>query len=257
MQFVQKVRMCSDVKAWSTFKVAVRTYGLVKRHGIVLDMTVAAGKGGTVRFFLMGSQLKGDRIMVKGCRSPILWSMALPALRAKPAVVCIILPVAIHALHGCAGKDRVNMTAFAGNIHMAAFEREGEPGMVDGSVPTFSHMTQFALRSKRSLMFVILFMAGETIRGNTLVNIVLVTVCAGNSGVLSAQFEVRQFMIELRRLAPAFRVMTDTALRSKTPFMLVILGMTSITILSGRLQVFHISGIDVTLGTSGQSVDSQ
>lgn len=195
--------------------------------------------------------------MVKGGRGPILRGVTFAALIAEPTVVRIILLVAVHALHGRTGKDGVDVTAFARDIHMPALEREGKLGMIHSTVPAFGNMTQFALRSQRAFMLVILFVAGETIRGNALVNIVLVTIRAGNGGVLAAQFEVCKFMIELCRLAPAFRVVTDTALGAKSSLVLIILGMTGIAVLGRGLQVFQITGIDMTLGTGGQRMDPQ
>lgn len=62
-------------------------------------------------------------------------------------------------------------------------------------------------------------------------------------------------MIELSGLAPAFGGMTNSALRSKTAFMLILLRVTGVAVLIGSLQVGKIARVDVALGTGCQDVN--
>ena len=63
----------------------------------------------------MSSELKRDCVVIKSCRCPILRGMAVSALIAKPARVCIILFMTGDTFHGRADKERVDMAGLAGD----------------------------------------------------------------------------------------------------------------------------------------------
>ena len=101
--------------------------------------------------------------MIESCRCPILCGMTVSALVAKSSCVRVILFMTGGAVHGRADNEGVNMTGLTSNSSMLAIQFECEFRMINRPIPSFCHMTQFALRAKFAIMLIILFMAGEAI----------------------------------------------------------------------------------------------
>ena len=94
-------------------QVTVGAGGLVKRAGIAFDMAVFTGEGCSIRFGLMSCQFERNRIMVEGCGSPIVRSVAASAVRAELAGMCIVPGMAGETIRGRVLKVGIFMAVFA------------------------------------------------------------------------------------------------------------------------------------------------
>ena len=94
-----------------------------------------------------------------------------------------------------------------------------------GRLPGGSGVTGRTIRSKRTVMIIILFMAGEAVRGRTLELHILMTVATGNIAVLAGQFEDGIIVIKAARL-PSARCMTVCTLIAKRAAMRICVAMT-------------------------------
>ena len=72
-----------------------------------------------------------------------------------------------------------------------------------GRLPGGSGVTGRTICSKRTVMIIILFMAGEAVRGRTLELHILMTVATGNIAVLAGQLEDGIVVIEVTGLPAA------------------------------------------------------
>ena len=72
-----------------------------------------------------------------------------------------------------------------------------------GRLPGGCGVTGRTIRSKRTVMIIILFMAGEAVRGRTLELHILMTVTTGNIAMLAGQFEDGIVVIKAARFPSA------------------------------------------------------
>ena len=89
-----------------------------------------------------------------------------------------------------------------------------------GRLPGGSGVTGRAIRSKCAVVIIVLFMAGEAVRGRTLELHILVTVATGNTAMLAGQFEDGIVVIKAARF-PSARCMTVCTLIAKRAAMRV------------------------------------
>ena len=102
--------------------------------------------------------------MVKTCGSPIIGRVTTAALIAKLTRVRVVLGVTGGAVHGRAFEDTALMTTLAGHIGMFAFEMECKLRVVYlGRFPAIRCVAGSTIRSKLTVVFIILGVAGETI----------------------------------------------------------------------------------------------
>ena len=93
------------------------------------------------------------------------------------------------------------MAIFTANLGMRTRQREVGTGMVKGCVsPALRGMTARAVRAKRSVVFIILLMAGITVCGRAFENFVDVALLTGDFRMSAFEFESREVVIELRGL---------------------------------------------------------
>ena len=111
-------------------------------------------------------------------------------------------------------------------------------------------MALIAQAAELSLMNVIFRVAGETILGCALKDIVNVAGRAIYKRVFPGEFEGCQIVVEIG-LAPVIHRMALTAVLPETTFMGIILGMTGVTILWLRLEIGNRPGT-VMAGRAGQ-----
>ena len=89
-----------------------------------------------------------------------------------------------------------------------------------GRLPGGSGVTGRTIRSKCAVVIIVLFMAGEAVRGRTLELHILMTVATGNTAMLAGQFEDGIVMIKVARF-PSARCMTVCTLITKRAAMRV------------------------------------
>ena len=86
-------------------------------------------------------------------------------------------------------------------------------------------MTGRTIRSKRAVVIIILFMAGEAVRGRTLELHILMTIATGNIAVLAGQFEDGIVVIKAARF-PFAGCVTVCTLIAKRAAMRICVAMT-------------------------------
>ena len=94
-----------------------------------------------------------------------------------------------------------------------------------GRLPGGSGVTGRAIRSKRAVVIIILFVAGETICGCALELHILMTVATGNIAMLASQFENGIVVIKAAWF-PSARCMTVCTLIAKRAAMRVCVAVT-------------------------------
>ena len=95
----------------------------------------------------------------------------------------------------------VRVALCASHTHMRARQREvGEVVIEVGILPTIRSVTAPAVRAKLTVVFIVLLMAGVTIGGRALENIVNMALLAFGLGVFAFKFENRKVVIEFRGL---------------------------------------------------------
>lgn len=96
---------------------------------------------------------------------PIVRRVTLAAVLSKAAVVFIVFRVAGVTIRWRAFENAVSMTILAFRFDMSALQFEGRQVVIEVSrLPGFGGMARAAIRSKLSLMRIVLPMAGETVR---------------------------------------------------------------------------------------------
>ncbi len=177
--------------------------------------------------------------------------MAGTAVRTEPATVGVVISMAGIAVGGCAPEDVVDMTTCTGDSDMFAGQFEGEQVVVDGGrQPTRRRMAGAAIRTKLSIVLVILGMAGVTTGRCAFEDVVDVASLAGDRDMFTFQFEGEQVVVDGGR-QPTRRCMAVAAIRTELTFVLVIFGMAGIavggsalenmvdmTVLAGHVRVF-------------------
>lgn len=93
------------------------------------------------------------------------------------------------------------MAIFTADLGMRARQREVGTGMVKGCVfPAFRGMTARAVCAERSIMFIVLLMAGITVCRCAFEDVVDVALLTLDFGMSAFEFESREVVIELRGL---------------------------------------------------------
>lgn len=166
-------------------------------------------------------------------------------LRPELPQVCGRFGVTGNASRRRAFVDVVDVAFFAGDVDMRPIQLErGQAVVKRCAFPTCGIVTGFACRPKRTVMFVVLFMAGITILRRSLVDIIHMARCAGDIHVPALEFECRQIMIELRGSPCGGRV-TNSAGDSICATVRVVFLMAGKTIGGSRLKVGHIPRVGV------------
>jgi hypothetical protein len=98
--------------------------------------------------------------------------------------------VAAGTCAGCAFEDVIDVAFFAGNLGVSAIQFERRKVMVEGGItPIGGGMAGAAFLAKFTVVLVILFVAGKTVRGCALVDAVEVTFTAFYAGVFAFEFK--------------------------------------------------------------------
>lgn len=110
--------------------------------------------------------------------------------------------------------------------------------------PSGGGMAQAAIHTQLAVVLVILLMAGETIAGSPLKNVVDMAIVASNCQMLAIQFERGKVVVKGGR-RPARRGVAGTAIGAQPAFMGILTGMAGEAVLGGGAQVFQRPGVDM------------
>jgi len=191
---------------------------------------------GTCHINMSTGQFKCRQIMIEGGILPIACIMAGSAIRAKAAIVMVVLFMAGIAILRCALEDTIYMALRAGDIDMPACQLESREVVVECDVlPAVCIMTSAAVRAKTSVVLIVLFMAGIAILRRTLEDVVHVTLGTGHIQVPACQLESCKIVVKFCRL-PAIGRMTGSAIRAELTVVRVILFMAGIAILRSTFE---------------------
>ena len=126
---------------------------------------------------------------------------------------------------------------------MFAVQVEGELRVVHfRQVPAIRHVACAAVRSELSVVVIVFGMAGSTILRGTFEDAVDMTACARHAGVFAVQMEGKFRVIYICRF-PGIGSVAGPAAGSILASMKIILLMTGVAILRGRLQVREVAVI--------------
>lgn len=145
----------------------------------------------------------------------------------------IVLGMASGTSCGRALEDAVYMTGCTSYSGVFAIQVECKFRVIYcGGLPAVDCMTGGAIRSKLTLMNIILGMAGGAVLWSSFEYIILMAILTGNVGMFAIQLEGEFRMVNLGRF-PTLRCMTSFALCAKLSFMHIILLMAGDTSLRG------------------------
>jgi hypothetical protein len=123
------------------------------------------------------------------------------------------------------------MTILTKHFKVGASQREIAQVVVEGSfIPIEGSMAGSTIRTKATIMLVILAMARVTVRGCALENVILMTRFTVYPGMFTFQFESRQIMVK-RSFFPIFCCVAGITGRAIAQFMRVIRTVAGVTIL--------------------------
>ena len=123
--------------------------------------------------------------------------MAFGAVCVERPEVEIRVCVTGHALCRKPGKLTVCMAILTNNVDVRPIQWEIAAVVIESYIfPTRRGMAGSTVRSKTTVMFIVLAMTGITSGGQTLVNTVLMTILASDLCMLALQFEGREGMVK-------------------------------------------------------------
>lgn len=167
------------------------------------------------------------------------------AVRAKRPGVKRRVAVTTSAAGGKPLERPQTMTLLTCRAGVTAREREVRAVVVETCVfPIRRVVAGFALGSKPPAVFVVFAVAGITIGGRTLVNVVHMAFFTGGFGVFPLQFKGRKIMVKVGRL-PCLRRVTGGAIRPVCACVGVVSLVAGKTILRGGLQIRNGARIQV------------
>ena len=147
-----------------------------------------------------------------------------------PVFSIMFIPMTRDTCGRCTFIHSILMAFRTTDIDVPPYQREAGIVMIKGRVaPSARIMTGSTIRSKLAVVCILVGMAGITIRWGTLVHPVDLACAALNICMLSGKREIGIVVIE-GHVAPSTWVMTCTTVRPKLPVMIVLVGMTGITI---------------------------
>ena len=203
---------------------------LVKWRSIPGNMAILTHEGAPVGLRFMRGQFERDTVVIKDSRTPADRVVTGSALCAKRTGMSIIFQMAGRAVLRRAFELVIFMAVCAGGLHMFAFKREGKFRMVHfGGLPAFGGMAGGALRSKLTLVRIILQMAGCAVLRRAFEQIVLMAARASHRRMFTDKREGKLGMIHLGGL-PAFGRMAGGAIGSQLTLVRVIFQMAGSTV---------------------------
>jgi len=171
-------------------------------HWRALELSIDV-TGCAIHCRVPAGQLEGGIIVIEYGRLPAAGRVAGRAVRAKLAIVRVILEMAGDAVHWRAFELSVDVTILTGHRGMFAVQFECELGMIHlCQAPAFGGMTGGAVGSKLTVVMVVFQVAGDAglgcglqIGGSARVDVTLRT---GQRRMFAGQFERNHIVIKVR-----------------------------------------------------------
>jgi len=149
---------CTNVE----YRIFMASYTLSRETG-ELSVCMALFTG---YIYVRAIQRKIAAVVIEGGRIPARWCVTGTAIRAKAAVVFVILLMAGVTLSGRTLKDTVLVAILAVNSGMHPFQFEGRQVVIEGGVfPIIWRVTGAAICAKLTIMRVVCAVAGIAILG--------------------------------------------------------------------------------------------
>jgi len=195
--------------------------------------------------------------MVKFFNLPVFVGVASLTFLARLAFVFVILLVAAVTVRSSLTElGQILVTSGALQYPLGMGVTQAELGFVVfetscGGLPIPFHMTFFALFTQGADMFVILFMATETVFGRILEHRAFVALFAIGRYMFTQKWEAAFVMVKLGGLFPASFTVTTSAVFPQGLLVFVVLGMARVAIL---LQFFLVQRAFMTASTTGGDV---
>ncbi len=172
------------------------------------------------------------------------------ARRAKRACMELRVGMTGCARGRCPRELLVDVATFASHIAMRARQREGTARVIKNGVPPIGWcVTGRTVRAKAAIVLIILRVAGITIRGRALIDIVLVTILARSFRMFSLQLKGRQAMIKFGGL-PAIGRVTSRTVRAEAARVRIVRLVTGKTIRGRGCEIRRGESARVTMYTS-------
>lgn len=131
---------------------------------------------------------------------PVAGGVTLDAVGAKFARVHRWFRVAGDAVGRELGVNLAGVTLCAGQASVFSSQRKARAGMVEtGGFPGAGGMTRTAVRSELAAVSILLCVAGITVSGSALIDIVNMATCTGHIYMRTGQFEGEQIVIHDRQ----------------------------------------------------------
>lgn len=156
--------------------------------------------------------------------------MASSAIGAKSPAVELGIAMAGGTIGGKPAELAIAMTALTGQASVSTRQRKGRLAVIEGHVfPAAGIVASLALRSKATIMVIILLVTGIAERWRALERTILMASLTFHVDVRTGQREGRFAVIE-RHILPAAGVMAGLTLRAKLAIVMIILAMAGKTI---------------------------
>ena len=215
---------------------------------IIFGVTGCAVHGRTFELAVLMAVLTGNRGMfpvqmerelgmIHCCGLPAIGCMTGSAQGTKSAVMRIVFCMTRGAVHRRAFEDTIFMATLTGNRGMLPVKFERELRMIHlCQFPALGSVTGNAIRSKLTLVMIILCVTREAILRRAFEDAVLMATLTGNRGMFPVQMERELRVIHCCRF-PSSRQMTGCAVGSKLTVVMVIFLVTGDTRLRSGFQV--------------------
>ena len=232
---------------------------------IIFGVTGGAVHGRTFEDTILMAALTGNRGMftvkferelgmIHCCGLPAIGRMTGSAQGTKSAIMRIIFCMTRCAILRCAFEDAVLMATLTGNRSMLPIKFERELRMIHLCLfPALGSVTGNAVRSKLTLVMIILCVTGEAILRRAFEDAVLMATLTGNRGMFPLQMERELRVVDCCRF-PSNRQMTGCAIGSKLTVMMVIFLVTGDTRLRSGFQISEAARTSMTCRTFRKDV---
>jgi hypothetical protein len=202
---------------------------------------------GAVQTEMCPGQREPRQVVVKGRRQPSACGMAGSTIPAEPSVVVVILSVAGEAVAGCGFEILVDMATCARNVDMFPGEFERKEIMVDvDRQPSGGGMTQGTIHTELAVVLVILLMAGETIAGSPLKNMIDMAAVTSHCNMPAVEFERGKVVVK-GCWRPARRSVAGTTIGAQPALVGILIGMAGEAVLGSGTQVFQRPGVGMAI----------
>lgn len=208
---------------------------------------VAFPARGTTVVHACPSFIRNARVRTGIWRIPVLGGVTGRTVQPEHANMESRVAVTARTSGGQPGKLTCGMALLTSHVHVRARQREVAQVVVEGRVlPIGRVVAGSAIRTKLTVVFIVLSMTGVTIRERARKNVVLMAILAGCIRVPAFEFERSKIVIESGG-SPAVFVVAVCATEAETTFVRLVGAVTGIAVLQSHLKVAKSARIDMTL----------